>query len=98
AAAAGARLAVLTEMFAVGFSARPERVAEPVGGPSTQWLVGQAERHAMWVCGSVPEQVGERPRNVLVLAGPDGEVHRYAKVHPFTYAGEHEVYDAGTEL
>jgi predicted amidohydrolase len=35
---------------------------------------------------------------VLVLAAPDGTVHRYAKVHPFTYSGEHEHYDAGAEL
>jgi predicted amidohydrolase len=31
-----------------------------------------------------------------VLAGPDGSVHRYAKIHPFSYAGEHEHYAAGT--
>ena len=36
-----------------------------------------------------------RPRNVGILAGPDGTAHRYAKLHPFTYAGEHEHYDAG---
>jgi predicted amidohydrolase len=30
-----------------------------------------------------------------VLAAPDGTVHRYAKIHPFTYAGEHERYAAG---
>jgi predicted amidohydrolase len=94
----GAQLVVLTEMFAVGFSAEPERVAEPEGGPTSQWLVEQA-RGRGWLCGSVPERrEGGRPRNVLVLAGPDGQVVRYAKVHPFTYSGEHEHYDAGEEL
>ena len=34
AAAAGARLAALPEMFACGFTMNAERVAEPVGGPS----------------------------------------------------------------
>jgi predicted amidohydrolase len=53
----------------------------------------------VWIAGSIPQVVeGHRPRNVLVLAAPDGSVHRYAKVHPFTYSGEHEHYDAGTEL
>jgi predicted amidohydrolase len=32
-----------------------------------------------------------------VLAAPDGTVHRYRKIHPFSYGGEHEVYDAGAE-
>ena len=30
-----------------------------------------------------------------MLAAPDGTVHRYAKIHPFTYAREHEHYAAG---
>ncbi len=53
--------------------------------------------HDMWVCGSLPERApGEkRPSNCLVLAGPDGTVHRYRKIHPFSYAGEHEHYAAG---
>jgi predicted amidohydrolase len=33
-----------------------------------------------------------------VLVGPGGNVVRYAKVHPFTYSGEHEQYDAGDRL
>jgi predicted amidohydrolase len=94
----GAGLVVLTEMFAVGFSMEPERVVEPVDGPTTAWLVRQAAEHGVWIGGSVPQADGGRPRNVFVLAGPDGAVHRYAKIHPFSYSGEHEHYDAGTEL
>jgi predicted amidohydrolase len=37
----------------------------------------------------------ELPYNSFVLAGPDGEVHRYRKLHPFTHAGEHERFRAG---
>jgi predicted amidohydrolase len=98
AAAEGARLVVLPEMFAVGFSMTPEQTAEPEGGPTSAWLADQARTHDLWIGGSVPERSGGRPRNVFVLAGPDGTVHRYAKVHPFTYSGEHEHYDAGDEL
>jgi predicted amidohydrolase len=98
AAADGARLVVLPEMFAVGFSMTPEQTAEPEGGPTSAWLADQARTHDLWIGGSVPERSGGRPRNVFVLAGPDGTVHRYAKVHPFTYSGEHEHYDAGDEL
>jgi predicted amidohydrolase len=95
----GARLIVLPEMFAVGFSTAPERVAEPPAGPTSTWLATQAARHDAWICGTIPEQGATgRPRNVLVLAAPDGSMHRYAKIHPFSYSGEHEHYDAGDEL
>jgi predicted amidohydrolase len=99
AASEGARLVVLTEMFATGFSMKTERVAEPVGGPSTRFLVEQAAEHRVWVCGSVPEaaDTDDKPFNQLVLAGPGGELHRYAKIHPFSYGREHEHYRAGDQ-
>jgi predicted amidohydrolase len=99
AAAAGARLAVLPEMFACGFSMENDRVCEPVGGRSAAFLEEQARAHGLWVCGSIPELPdGERrPYNTLVLAGPAGQVHRYRKIHPFTFAREHEHYAAGSE-
>ncbi|MGH9005690.1 MAG: nitrilase-related carbon-nitrogen hydrolase, partial [Acidimicrobiia bacterium] len=54
AAAAGARLVVLTEMFPTGFSMDPERVAEPEGGPTTEFLRTQAAELNVWLTGSVP--------------------------------------------
>lgn len=97
--AAGARLAVLPEMYACGFSMQTDRIAEPEDGPSTRFLVDEAAARGMWICGSVPARPGgaERPFNTLVLAGPSGELHRYRKIHPFTFAREHEHYGAGTE-
>jgi len=41
---------------------------------------------------------GQRlPFNRFVLAAPDGTTHRYAKIHPFTYAREQERFAAGDE-
>lgn len=99
AASAGARLIVLTEMYATGFSMRTDVTAEPVGGPATSFLVEQAEHHDAWLAGSVAEQTddGDRPFNTLILAGPDGTVHRYRKIHPFTYSGEDDYFRAGDE-
>ena len=97
AVAQDARLVLLPEMFAVGFSMEPARVAEPSDGPTSTWLLEQAAMHRCWIGGSIPEQAGGKPRNVFVLASPGGELHRYAKIHPFTYSGEHEHYDAGTD-
>src|SRR4051794_14695622 len=51
----GARLVVLPEMFAVGFSMEPARVAEAAGGPTCAWLVRTAQRHGIWIGGSIPE-------------------------------------------
>ncbi|MFM8304926.1 MAG: nitrilase-related carbon-nitrogen hydrolase, partial [Actinomycetota bacterium] len=97
AAGAGAQLVALTEMYSTGFSADVARIAEPVDGPSTRFLAEQAVTHGVWVCGSVAERApgAERPTNCLVLAGPAGERHRYAKIHPFSFAGEHERFASG---
>jgi predicted amidohydrolase len=93
---AGAELVLLTETFSTGFSMTPG-IGEREDGPSAQFLAGQAAEHGVWVGGSCPEIAGdgELPYNCLVLAGPDGTVHRYRKLHPFTHAGEHERFRAG---
>jgi omega-amidase len=98
AAAAGAGLIVLAEMFGTGFSMRPERIAEPEGGPGEQFLLEQATEHGATLIASIAQTGPDgRHRNNAVVARPDGTVHRYAKIHPFTYAGEHEQYAAGEE-
>jgi predicted amidohydrolase len=99
AATAGARLVVLAEMFSTGFSMATERIAEPLGGPSARFLVEQARLHQVWVCGSIPERLDDTklPSNCLVLAAPDGTCHRYRKIHPFSYSGEHERFAAGQQ-
>lgn len=97
AVADGAELIVLSEMFSTGFSMVPERVAESPDGPSAEFLAGKAASTGAWMAASIPMRMPgiELPQNVLVLAGPSGELHRYAKIHPFSYAGEHEHYQAG---
>ena len=101
AAASGAGLALLTETFSTGFS-MSARVAEPEGGPSSQFLQGQAKEHGIWVGGTCPEVPDggdpQRPFNSFVLAGPDGTTHRYRKIHPFTYGREHERFSAGDQF
>jgi predicted amidohydrolase len=100
AAGTGARLTVLTEMYSTGFSMDTDATAEPPDGPSTAFLVEQAAAHGMWLCASIPERTAaaDRPHNTLLLVAPDGAVHRYRKIHPFTYSGEHEHFSAGTDF
>jgi predicted amidohydrolase len=99
AAAEGARLIVLTEMFATGFSMDPERIAEDEGGPSEQFLLEQAAAHDAHVIASIAQRGADGNfRNNAIVARPDGSVRRYAKIHPFSFAGEHERYAAGTDF
>jgi predicted amidohydrolase len=99
AAAAGAGLVVLPEMFACGFSMATASIEEPPDGPTTAWMVDAASRHGFHLAGSVPVRFAgdERPSNAFVLASPDGTVRHYRKRRPFTYAGEDRHYRAGTE-
>jgi predicted amidohydrolase len=99
AAADGARMIVLPEMFATGFSMHPERVAEDEGGPSEQFLLERAAEHGAYLVASLAQRGADGSyRNNAIVAAPDGLVHRYAKIHPFTYSGEHEHYTAGDEF
>ena len=98
AAADGARLIVLAEMFATGFSMLPEQVGEDEGGSSEQFLLAQAAQHDAYLVASIAQRGGDgRYRNNAIVAAPDGSVRRYAKIHPFSYSGEHKHYEAGTE-
>jgi predicted amidohydrolase len=103
AAASGARIALCTETFSTGFAVDVDDLGEPEGGPSSTFLLDQATAHGLWVGGTCPEipvdapDDDQRPCNSFVLAGPDGTVHRYRKIHRFTYGGEDRRFRAGVE-
>lgn len=93
---AGARLALLPEMFSTGF-VMDSAIAEPEGGPSSRFLIEQATRNDMWVAGTCPERTDDdgRPYNSFVVASPGGQVERYRKIHPFSHGGEDRVFRPG---
>jgi predicted amidohydrolase len=94
----GARLALLPEMFCTGFSMESEKIAQPAGGPSETFLRETARELGLWVLASLPEAGSPKPRNLAILAAPDGAVSRYAKIHPFSFGGEHRVYNGGDRI
>ena len=96
AAAMGARLAVLPEMFSSGFSMNPGKVAEPEGGPTETFLRETAEGLGMWIVAGIPALPG--PRNVAALVSPDGTIQRYTKIHPFSFGDENRHYVAGDRV
>jgi predicted amidohydrolase len=104
AAASGAGLVLLTETYSTGFVTDDVAIGEPEGGPSSTFLRDQAREHGVWVGGSCPEipagadGADRRPANCFVLAGPDGTVHRYRKIHPFSFGGEEKYFRPGTDF
>ena len=86
---------VIPEMFSTGFSMRPEALAEPMDGPTVNWMRDVAARRKIILTGSVI--IGEEGNffNRLIWMLPNGEMGCYDKRHRFAYAGENEHYTAG---
>ncbi|MSP54672.1 MAG: carbon-nitrogen family hydrolase [Myxococcales bacterium] len=98
AAALGARLVILPEMFTCGFSMRAAELAEPEGGPTEEWMAEVASGMDVWILGGAPQQSPLGPRNRAILMSPAGAVQRFTKLHPFSFADEPAHYAAGDEL
>lgn len=100
AATNGASLVLLTEMFSTGFVVDQSDIGEPEGGVSSQFLTQMAAQHKIWIGGSCPEVTSDdsRPFNSLVLVSPQGQQHRYRKIHPFTFGGEDTHFRPGKDF
>lgn len=98
AAGGGARLLVLPETFATGFSMRAEAMA--AHAPAVRSFVSElARRHAVWVLAGLAEPGDERPANAYTLVDPDGEEALHGrKIHPFSLVGEADHYESGDEV
>jgi predicted amidohydrolase len=96
----GAELVVLSEMYSTGFSMASKKIAEKPEGESETFLSEQANTHNLWMAASVPtkDREDELPVNRFLVKGPSGESYEYDKVFPFTFAGEHENYRAGSQF
>ena len=98
AAALGARLAILPEMFATGFSMDGRRIAQPEGGRTETFLRERASALGLHLLAGVAEAAEPLPENRALLVSPDGSVRRYTKIHPFSFAGEEKVMGSGGEV
>jgi predicted amidohydrolase len=88
-------LIVLPETFTTGFSMEVERVGEPAGGPTVQWMQRLAARLDAAITGSVITQEGGKYFNRLLWATPAGELRSYDKRHLFRMGREHEHFTPG---
>jgi predicted amidohydrolase len=93
AAAQGAKLIVLPEMFAAGYeyTDRNYELPEPLDGPTGTWITRTARRLGVHLVGSFPARMvtgvpdgGRMPGEayiVAMLAAPDGQRWIYRKIH-----------------
>lgn len=98
AAADGARLVVLPEAFATGFSAESASMAVHADAVRS-FLSTLAERLGVWVLGGYIEPGDRRPVNAASLVAPDGgERLHIRKIHPFSLAGEQRCFESGDRI
>lgn len=92
-------MVLLPEMFATGFTMNGAAAAEPIDGPTAQFLAATAKRFGVFVQGGAVIDAGAGGlRNESLTFAPDGKLlARYAKIHLFSYAGESGCYAPGSE-
>ncbi len=94
-------LVVLPEMFATGFSMNLAAAAQAADRPVERFMAAAAARLGVCLLGGVvrrdpPAALG---LNQAVAFGPDGgELARYSKIHPFSFAGEDRRFARGREV
>lgn len=102
AASHGATAAVLPEMTLTGFSMNPSAVVEEPGDSfSLRCFASLAQRTGLEILFGACLRDGRtaQPRNTLCHATPDGTARViYAKMHPFSFAGEDRIFEAGDTL
>ena len=93
----GSQIVVLPEMFATGFSMRPELFAETMEGPSVRWMRGLSAEKKIILTGSLIIEEQGHFFNRLIWMLPNGEAGYYDKRHLFAYAGEDKHYTPGNK-
>jgi len=94
---------VLPEMFSTGFSMKARELAEPMDGPTVEWMRSVAKRKKVILTGSLiisasNEESGETEYfNRLIWMLPNGQAGFYDKRHRFAYAGEDKEFTSGTK-
>lgn len=89
---------VLPEMFATGFSMKPEKIAESMEDSSTlRWMINCAQKFGKAIVGSVAIEDSGKYYNRLFFVTESGSYHIVDKRHLFRMAGEDKVYSQGGE-
>lgn len=106
AAAQGAQIALLPEVFNTGYEYhdRNYALAESIEGPTVAWMKEAARRHNLYLAGSLLLREGGDIFNAMLLIAPNGKTWRYDKSHPWVWERayfrprRHVIAPAETEL
>lgn len=90
-------IVVLPEMFSTGFSMQPEKLAEPMDGPTVQWMKKLAAEKKIVLTGSLIIEEEGQYFNRLVWMLPNGQYGFYNKRHLFAYGSEDQHYSPGNK-
>lgn len=87
AAARGADLAVLPELFNTGYEyhERNYGLAEPSDGPTLSWMKSTARQHHLYLAGSLLLRETDEIYNAMFLVAPNGQTWRYDKSYPWCW-------------
>ena len=88
-------LIVLPEMFTTGFSMKPELFAEPMTGPTINWMKEKAKEKNCVITGSFICDDNGTHFNRLVWMNVDGTYETYDKRHLFRMGDEDNHYGHG---
>lgn len=85
AAAQGAQLAALPELFNAGYRYQPQNysLAESLDGLTVSWLKASAARYGLHLAGSLLLRADGEIYNAMLLVAPDGQMWRYDKSYPW---------------
>lgn len=100
AAQCGADLVIFPEMTLTGFTMNTQLSAEdPEQSPSLCAFGALAKEHGIALVAGAALRAGDKAANTLAAFSPHGEeVARYAKMHPFSIAGEDRFFQPGSSL
>lgn len=105
AAAAGAQLVVLPEVFNTGYAYTADNYgrAETLTGPTFSWMKTTARQHRVHVAGTFLLRDAEDIYNTQFIVAPDGRFWRYNKTYPWVwerayFRGGHGIQVADTDL
>jgi omega-amidase len=96
----GADLVIFPEMTLTGFSLNTEYSAEDAGASSSIKAFSDiAVKNQLALIAGLVLQAGVKSVNTLVAFSKDGvEQVRYVKIHPFSFVGEDNYFQAGDRL
>jgi predicted amidohydrolase len=94
----GVELFIFPEMTLTGFTMKSKEMSETIQGDSFRFFSSIAQEKTTNIFAGIIERRDKRNYNTLINIKPNGSlVKLYRKIHPFSYSGENEHYNAGTK-